>query len=149
MGYIHVRLASPPEHDLDPEQERMRRRLDELERQGTLSRVLPRPSQPMDMAAWQAEVRRRLLREPPWTGGGRKAGPPFLDRADCLAWLRNKAAGLHEDDQPISLIRVARYAIGDARFRTDNAKSAAESVRRWCRHFEIHFGRDVKNFFQS
>jgi hypothetical protein len=143
-----MRIAPPPcpREGANPEDERFQRRLEEAERQGTLSRLIPRPQQPMDFGAWQAEVRRRVLRERPWVGSGRKRGPPFRDRDECLGWLREKAATLRKNEQPITLPRVGGLAIGTKGLKTEDPANAAKTIGRWCKHFLIDFKTEVKNF---
>jgi hypothetical protein len=79
-------------------------------------------------------------------GPGRPPGPPFVDRADCLAYLRRKAALLMKDDQPVTLGRVGLLARGDKGLTTEDPKHAATTVRRWCQQLRIDFTRDVKKY---
>jgi hypothetical protein len=140
-------LRPPPSAKEGSEEARFRRALEEAERQGTLSRLIPRPRHPMDMAQWQAKVRRRALRKDPWVGSGRKRGPPFRDRDDCLAWLREKAAVLAQHDTPITFARVGGLSIGQKGIRTEDPTNAGKTISRWCQALGIKFEDDVKKYF--
>jgi hypothetical protein len=102
------RKPPPPQ---DSEDERFRLAVEEAGRQGTLDRLIPRPSEPMDFDDWKAVVRQRLFSGTASGKRGAKKGPRLGDatrwRADLKKAFRVIEARDKDLDATISQARVA------------------------------------------